>query len=148
MVDAPILIAALVIAAIWGIYLFPTLFGNRRNAPLSSTEEFDRWTHVMSEVQRRDYTSRRVTRRDVVRSRRRRTLLVLSSIAAATLAVAYWQGSVGWLLGHLFVDALLAWYIGMLMQIRQREAARTAREHMMRRPNDADEPPIRIVAGG
>lgn len=147
MVDAPILIAALVIATIWGIYLFPSLFGHRRNAPLSSTEEFDRWTHVMADVQRRDVANRRAGGRDVVRARRRRTLLVLGTLAAATLAIAYWQGSIPWLLGHLTVDALLAWYLGMLMQIRQREAERTAREHLIRRPNDADEPQVRIVAG-
>jgi hypothetical protein len=101
----------------------------------------------MADVQRREVATRRAGGRDVVRARRRRTLLILGTLAAATLAIAYWQGSIAWLLGHLTIDALLAWYLGMLMQIRQREAARTAREHFIRRPSDADEPQVRIVAG-
>lgn len=144
--EGPILIGALVIAAIWGVYLFPSLFGNRKEAPLSSTEEFDKWTHVMADVQRRGFNARRSSERGVVRTRRRRTLLVLISAAAGALVIAYVQRSTGWLLVHLTVDALIALYVAMLMQIKQNQIARAAREHAMDRTYE--EPvPVRIVAG-
>lgn len=147
MSDAPILIAALVIATIWGIYLFPSIFGNRRQAPLDSTEKFDRWTHVMADVQRSAPNSRRSSLRDVVRARRRRTLAALGTLAAAALVVAYLRSSVNWLLVHLVIDAAIAWYIGMLMQVKQRQAMRSAIVHAVSRPAEADEPQVRIIAG-
>lgn len=147
MQTAPVLIGALVIAAIWGIYLFPQLTGGRRNTPISSTEEFDRWTHIMADVQRRSVAAGQPTQRDVIRSRRRRALFVMIVLALGTLAMSYTQSSVGWLLAHLTVDAVIAWYIGMLMQVRQQHAARAAQRHSAHRPHDADEPPVRIVAG-
>jgi len=147
MPEAPVLIAALVIAAIWGVYLFPSIAGHRRNTPLSSAEQFDRWTHVMADVQRRGEEAGAAGVRDVVRARRRRSLLVLGTVAAVTLAVAFWQGSVVWLVVNLLADALLVWYVGMLVQLRQREAARSARRHAASRPHDADDPQVRIVAG-
>jgi hypothetical protein len=143
---APILIGALVVAAIWGIYLFPSLTGSR-NAPISSTEEFDRWTHVVADVQRRSYAAERASTRDVIRARRRRVMVVLAVLAIGTLALSYTTSSIGWLLIHLTIDAMIAWYIGMLMQVRQQRAVRVARRHEVTRPHDADEPPVRIVAG-
>jgi hypothetical protein len=143
---APILIGALVVAAIWGIYLFPSLTGSR-NAPISSTEEFDRWTHVVADVQRRSYAAERASTRDVIRSRRRRVMVVLAVLAIGTLALSYTTSSIGWLLIHLTIDAMIAWYIGMLMQVRQQRAVRVAQRHEVTRPHDADEPPVRIVAG-
>lgn len=147
MPEAPVLIAALVIAAIWGVYLFPSIAGHRRNTPLSSAEQFDRWTHVMADVQRRGEPAVATPTRDIIRSRRRRSLLVLGSLAGVTLVVAFWQGSVAWLIVNLVADALLVWYIGMLIQVRHREDARSALRHAASRPHDADEPPVRIVAG-
>ena len=146
MPDAPLLIAALVILTIWGIYLFPSFFGRRRNAPLNSTEEFDRWTHVMADVQSRSYNTRRLSTRDAVRVRRRRALTALLGLAVATLALAFMTKSVWWLVVHLTVDAMVAAFVGILLQMKQRKAARVAQHHAVIRPNDADEPPVRIVA--
>lgn len=147
MLTAPFLIAALILLTIWGIYLFPSISGSRREAPLNSTEDFDRWTHLMADVQRRTLSPGRVTARDLVRARRRRALVVMVAVAVATLAAAYGFKSVAWLLGHLTIDALIAWYIGMLMQVRQQRDARVAKSHVESRPADADAPPVRIVAG-
>ena len=144
---APILIGALVVAAIWGIYLFPQVSRGRRSTPISSTEEFDRWTHIMADVQRRTYSSGQPTPRDIVRSRRRRAISIMVVLAIGTLVLSYTMSSVGWLLAHLTVDAIIAWYIGMLMQVRQQHDARAAQRHSVTRPHDADEPPVRIVAG-
>lgn len=147
MLTAPFLIAALVLATIWGIYLFPAITGGRKEAPLNSTEDFDRWTHLMADVQRRAMTPTRVTARDVVRTRRRRAMGAMIALGVATLVTAYATKSIGWLLIHLTVDALIAWYIGMLMQVRQQREARAARTHEKTRPTDADAPQVRIVAG-
>jgi len=147
MLEAPVLIAALVIATIWGIYLFPTVFGSRKNAPLSSTEEFDRWTHVMADVQRRGYSARQSSARDIVRARRRRALAVLAGLAVITLGAAYWFSSIGWLLVHLLVDAVIAWYVGMLLQVKQREALRSADRYATEHLPQAEDPQVRIVAG-
>lgn len=144
--DAPILIAALVIATIWGVYLFPQLFGRNSTAPLNSTEEFDRWTHVMADVQRRASSGSMVSTRDAVRARRRRALAILLGLAAVTLVAAFLTGNIWFLLLHLAVDALVAIYVGVLLQVRQKEAGRMARDHLVERPHDADQPPIRIVA--
>jgi len=144
--DAPLLIAALVILTIWGIYLFPTFFGRRRNAPLNSTEEFDRWTHVMADVQTRSYSSPLLSTRDAVRVRRRNTLTAFSGIAATTLVAAFVTKSVWWLVAHLAIDAMVAAYVAVLLQMKQQKAARVAQHHAVVRPSDADEPPIRIVA--
>ncbi len=145
--EGPILIGALVIAAIWGVYLFPSLFGTRKEAPLSSTEDFDKWTHVMADVQRHNPNSRRSEVRDVVRSRRRRALGVLITAALGALVVAYLQRSTGWLLVHLTIDALIAVYVAMLMQIKQNRMARVAHDHAANRTYE-DPAPVRIVAGG
>jgi hypothetical protein len=144
--DAPLLIAALVILTIWGIYLFPSFFGRRRNAPLNSTEEFDRWTHVMADVQTRSYAAGRVHTRDAVRVRRRRALAGLGAMAVLSLAVAFLTQAVWALVVHLAIDALVAAYVGVLLQMKQQKAVRVAQHHAVVRPNDADEPPVRIVA--
>src|SRR3990170_6089742 len=109
-----VIIGLLVIAAIWSVYLLPSLFGDRRNAPLNSTEEFDRWTHLIADVQKRPYSKGEVGQRDVIRLRRRRAMAALITLALATAALAWWQNSWALLLVHLFVDPLIALYIAAL----------------------------------
>lgn len=142
----PILIALLVISAIWGFYYLPELIGGRRKeAPIASTEHFDQWTHVMADVQRRGQNVG--IARDGVRTRRRRALMALVGLSVASLAAAAVLSSLNWLLVSLAVDAILAWYVGMLLQIKQREARRVAALHLATRPDLAHEPQVRIVAG-
>jgi hypothetical protein len=43
--------------------------------------------------------------------------------AVATLTVAIWQGSSSLLIAHIAIDAIGAWYITMLLQIKQRRVA-------------------------
>lgn len=142
-----LLIGALITAAAWGVYLIPNITGGRRKTPLSSTEQFDRWTHVMADVQSRSYEATKSSSRNIIRRRRRRTLGVLITLALASLAAALLLSSVGWLIGHLALDAVIAWYVGMLMQVKQREAERVAQGHIESLAATADEPPVKIVAG-
>lgn len=148
MAEAPILIAALVIAGIWGAYLFPALFGGRKDAPLNSTEEFDRWTHLMADVQRRPQGSRRSSARDVIRARRRRTLFVLALFAVATLVMAIIQSSLNWLLAHIAVDAVLVWYVAMLSQLKARQTPSQIDVHVEDRSSHGDDTNVRLIAGG
>lgn len=145
--EAILLIAGLITAAAWGVYLIPNISSGRRAAPLSSTEQFDRWTHVMADVQSRSYTMSKASARNVVRRRRRRTLTTLIVTAVAALVAAIALTSIGWLIAHLALDAVIAWYVGMLLQVKQREAARVANEHFQSQAPGTAEPPVRIVAG-
>ncbi|MGH8957404.1 MAG: hypothetical protein ACRDVK_01885, partial [Acidimicrobiia bacterium] len=96
----PVIVAGLILAAVWGLYLLPGMFGERRSTPLNSTEEFDRLTRVIADVQRRAYDARLSNNRDQMRTRRRRALAALVLIAIATLVVAWRRQSLNWLLVH------------------------------------------------
>lgn len=142
----PIIVAGLVIAAVWGLYLLPGMFGERRTTPLNSTEEFDRLTRLMADVQRRTYDAQVSSARDLVRIRRRRTLMALVAIAAATAFVAWRQHSFNWLLVHIGIDACLAWYMAMLAQLRQRHAQRVANRYFGEGAPQWEESPVRVIA--
>lgn len=142
----PIIVAGLVIAAVWGLYLLPGMFGERRTTPLNSTEEFDRLTRLMADVQRRTYNAQLSSARDLVRIRRRRTVIGLSLLAAATAFVAWRQQSLNWLLIHIGVDACLAWYLAMLAQLRQRQMQRVASRYFGEGAPQWEESPVRVIA--
>jgi hypothetical protein len=144
--QASLIVALLVIAAVWGFYLLPSLMGDRRNAPLSSTEQFDRWTSLMADVQRRQYSATAASSRVTVRARRRRVLAALVGLAVVTLTVAWWQNSLNWLLVHLAVDVLLAMYIAVLVQLRQRRDFRVTHEHLPERQAERQETQVRVIA--
>lgn len=141
-----IIIGLLVIAGVWSIYLLPSLIGDRRNAPLNSTEEFDRWTHLMADVQKRSFSRGQVSERDLIRLRRRRALAILAALALGTAALAWWQGSWALLLVHLFIDSLIALYVAALAQMRHGRQRRLEVTHVSERQSDWEEPQIRVVA--
>jgi len=139
----PVIVAGLLLAAVWGLYLLPNAFGDRRRTPINSTEEFDRLTRVMADAQRRNYDAKLSTARDQARTRRRRVLVILILIAIATLVVAWRRQSLYWLLFHIAIDACLAWYVAMLAQVRQKHAHELARLEGDREWNDS---PVRVVS--
>lgn len=141
-----LIVALLVIATVWGFYLLPSLMGDRRDAPLNSTEQFDRWTSLMADVQRRQYNASAASTRVTVRARRRRALTALIAIAGATLALAWWRDSLTWLLIHLAVDVLLALYVAVLVQLRQRREYRVATTHLPERQAERQETQVRVIA--
>ena len=144
--DTPIIIGLLVIAGVWSVYLFPSLLGDRRNAPTSSTEEFDRWTHLMADVQKRPLSKGQVGRRDLMRWRRRRAFVTLVTLALGAVGVALWQGSWGWLLAHVFFDSLIVLYVAALSQMRKRRQWRLQVSHVSEQRADWDESKIRVIA--
>ena len=141
-----LLIGALITAAAWGVYLIPNISGGWRKPPLHrpNSSMVDPCHGGRSEPQLFGDAG---VAPPVVRRRRRRTLGALTLLAIGTLAGALAFSSIGWLIGHLALDAVIAWYVGMLMQVKQREAERVAQGHIQSLATTADEPPVRIVAG-
>ena len=144
--EASVIVGLLLIAGVWSVYLLPSVFGDRQNAPKNSTEEFDRWTHLMADVQKRPYSRGAEGPRDIIRLRRRRTIGVLATLALVTAGLALWQNSLPLLLVHLFVDSLIALYVAALAQMKQQRQWRLKVTHVSERPTEWDEPQVKIVA--
>jgi hypothetical protein len=118
--DNPLaILITLVIAGAWAAYLLPSVFVSRRNAPLHSTQEFNQLTARLASVHGHAVENSDIARRRVL-SRRRRILAGLALTAVTTLGVAIWQGSSILLIAHIVIDAIGAWYVAMLLQIKQR----------------------------
>jgi MFS family permease len=144
--ETPLIVGLLVIAAVWSIYLLPSVFGDRREAAMHSAEEFDRFTHLMADVQKRSRNEIVPESRNTVRGRRRVVLGVLVLAAIATGAMAFFQSSLGWLLVNLFVDGLLFLYIAALAQVKQRREYRLKVTHVSEQRPDFEEPQIKVIA--
>lgn len=144
--ETSVIVGLLLIAAVWSVYLLPSVFGDRQNAPLNSTEEFDRWTHLMADVQKRPYNRNAVGERDIIRLRRRRTIAILATLALVTAGLALWQNSLPLLLLHLFIDSLIGLYVVALAQMKQQRQWRLKVTHVAERPAEWDEPQVKVIA--
>jgi len=142
----PLIVAALVIGAIWAVYLLPTVFGERSAASMSSTEEFDRWTHSMAHVQKHTAADLAASHKDQIRIRRRRTLGMLALLAVAGFGAAAYSGSIAWVLVGLFFTSLFVLYVAALAQMKQRRLQRLKVTHVSERPTEWDEPQVRVIA--
>lgn len=112
------IILLIVLAAVWAMFLFPSFFQSRREAPINSTQDFARNAARLNTV-RAMATVPAIARRRQVLARRRRVLFGLTLLAITTLAVAIFTGSVYLLAVNLVVDVLLAAYIAALVQLNQ-----------------------------
>jgi F0F1-type ATP synthase assembly protein I len=145
--STPLIIAALVICAIWAVYLLPSVFGERSTASsINSTEEFDRWTHSMAHVQKHTTADLAAAHKDQVRVRRRRTLTTLTVGAGAGFVMAAYFGSMAWLLVGLFFTSLIGLYVAALAQMKQQRLQRLKVTHVAERPTEWDEPQVRVIA--
>ena len=142
----PLIVAALVIGAIWAVYLLPAVFGERGSASINSTEEFDRWSHSMAHVQKHTAADLAASHKDQIRTRRRRTLIVLSSLAVGSIAAYFYLGGVPWLLAGLFFVSLVVLYVAMLAQMKQRRLQRLKVTHVAERPTEWEEPQVKVIA--
>ena len=111
----------LVVIAAWGAFLLPEVIGSRKSAPLTTTQEFNRWTTRIASVQRpagpQDIARNRVL------TRRRRILYSLFAAAITSLAAAIWLSAPSMLIAHIVIDGAVAWYLAMLVQLRHRREA-------------------------
>lgn len=144
--DTSVIVVLLVIAGVWTVYLLPTVFGEKRDVSMSSTEEFDRWTHNIANVQKHTAAELAASPREVIRNRRRRTLIGLASLTFLSLFLAWRLGSVPWLLGGLFFASLILVYVTLLAQMRQRRNQRLKVTHVAERPTEWEEPQVRVIA--
>ena len=137
-----LIIFVLVIAAVWGLFLLPSLIEARREAPLMSTQRYD---EVSARLSVNQSGPQAAAARAATNARRRRTLAITGVLALATLVAAVTTGNVWVLAGHLVIDAFLAWYVAMLLQIRrQQQRADLVRVHSQIPAEIAE---VRVIAG-
>ncbi len=144
--ETSVIVGLLVIAAVWSVYLLPVVFGDRREGSLSSTEEFDRWSHSMAHVQRHTAADLASSRRNAIRSRRRRALGLLGILAIASFGLAWSANSLAWLLVGLFFVSLVGLYLAVLAQMKQRRNLRLKVTHVSERPAEWEEPQVKVIA--
>jgi uncharacterized membrane protein YuzA (DUF378 family) len=144
--ETSVIVGLLVIAAVWSIYLLPVVFGDRREASMSSTEEFDRWSHSIAHVQKHTAADLAASSKDRVRMRRRRTLGVLTVLAFASFGAAAYFSSLAWVLVGLFFLSLIGLYVAVLAQMKQRRIMRLKVTHVAERPAEWEEPQVRVIA--
>jgi hypothetical protein len=145
--DTPLIIAALVIVAIWAVYLLPSIFGERSSSSsINSTEEFDRWSHSMAHVQKHTAADLAASHKDQIRTRRRRTLSVLGFLALAGVGAGLYMGSMALILIGAFFGSLIILYIAALAQMKQRRLQRLKVTHVAERPTEWEEPQVKVIA--
>jgi len=142
--ETSVLVGLLVIAAVWSVYLLPMVFGERKEA-MSSTEEFDRWTHSMAYVQKHTASDLAASHRDGVQRRRRRTLAVLLGLTVLSLFGAWYFNSLPLLLSGLFFGSLVTLYLLVLAQLKQRRNLRLKVTHVAERTPEWEEPQVKVV---
>jgi Flp pilus assembly protein TadB len=142
--ETSVIVGLLVIAAVWSVYLLPMVFGERKEA-MSSTEEFDRWTHSMAYVQKHTASDLAASHRDGVQRRRRRTLAVLLGLTVLSLFGAWYFNSLPLLLSGLFFGSLVALYLLVLAQLKQRRNLRLKVTHVAERTPEWEEPQVKVV---
>lgn len=128
------------LAGVWAALLIPSFVTSRREAPISTTENFARSTAKLAAV--RAVNSEATTSRSRSKARRRRILVGLAALAIATLGMALYTGSWAWLSLSLVIDALLAAYIALLLQVKQQVRSEATYEVEAAAQSD-----VKIVAG-
>ena len=144
--ETSVIVGLLVIAAVWSVYLLPVVFGDRKEASMSSTEEFDRWSHSMAHVQKQSAADLAASNRDLIRSRRRRTLGALAILSLAGFGAAFYFGTMAWALVGAFFLSLILLYVALLAQMKQRRAMRLKVTHVNERPGEWEEPQVKVIA--
>ncbi|MFV1961832.1 MAG: hypothetical protein ACC658_08350 [Acidimicrobiia bacterium] len=143
--ETSVIVGLLVIAAVWSVYLLPVVFSDRREGSMGSTEEFDRWSHTMADVQRHTAADLASSNRSVIRTRRRRTLVGLIVLTAMSFGLAWYVSSLAWLLVGLFFGSLVGLYMAVLAQMRKQRAARLKVTHVAERSAELEEPQVRVI---
>jgi len=113
---------------------------------MSSTEEFDRWTHSMAHVQKHTAADLAASHKDQIRTRRRRTLSFLALLAVVGFGASAYFQSTAWLLAGLFFASLFVLYVAALAQMKQRRLQRLKVTHVSERPTEWDEPQVKVIA--
>lgn len=143
--ETSVIVGLLVIAAVWSVYLLPVVFSDRREGSINSTEEFDRWSHSMADVQRQTAADLVSSNRSAIHLRRRRTLVSLIGLTIVSLGLAWFADSLAWLLVGLFFVSLVGLYMAVLTQMTKRREARLKVTHVAERSAELEEPRVRVI---
>lgn len=143
-----ILIFLFVIGGVWAIYLVPPILNSRKETPLASTAEYSRIAARLNSVQGEGQAVSTALSRRSVLARRRRTLATLAIAALTSLVLALTTRSIGWLFAHIAIDAGVAWYMAVLLQIKQTRGQQVAVPAATAGPavTQLDPQPVRVVA--
>ena len=136
----------ILLAAVWAVFLIPSFFNSRKEAPINSTQDFARNAARLNAV-RVSAVEPSVARRRRTLARRRRALLLLITAAIGSLAAAIWTGGVALLGVNLAVDMALAAYVAILFQVKQQPAPRSVVIPMHQDDAAEEQAQIRVVAG-
>lgn len=134
----------LLLAAVWGAFLLPPLMKSRREAPISSTQEFDRSLARLASVQ--GYAKLQTASRRRIQARRRRVFSGLLAAAVLTLALAVARGSLNLLFLHLVIDALGVGYVAMLLHIKQQRRGATTASIEVPVEEPSEDTEVRLLA--
>lgn len=130
----------ILLAGVWAALLIPSFVHSRREAPINSTENFARSTAKLAAV--RAVNAEKTASQARLKARRRRILMGLGVLAIGTLGAALYSGSWAWLSASLVVDAALAAYIALLLQVKQQ-----TRTDVMVDVEPTTQSEVRVVAG-
>ena len=145
------ILAFLIIAVVWAVFLLPSFFESHRSSSLSSTRSFARNNDLLASVALQSAETVRAVSH--ARRRRRRAVFFLGTGALGSLAAAVATGSTIWLGAAIVFDVLLAGFVTVLLQTRASKFAPVAPvvpiEGAVRAvPPEAEVmPTVRIVAG-
>lgn len=110
------ILAFLIIAGVWAVFLLPAFFESGKSASLRSTRSFARNNSLLASVTRQTTEQMMVVNR--ARRRRRRSVALLGSGALGSLAAAVMTGSMLWLGVTIVFDILLAGFVTALLQAK------------------------------
>ena len=110
------ILAFLIIAGVWAVFLLPAFFESSKSASLRSTRSFARNNDLLASVTRQ--TTQQVIAVNSARRRRRRSVAMLGSGALGSLGAAVITGSLLWLGITIVFDILLAGFVVALLQAK------------------------------
>ena len=140
-----VLVFLLVIGGVWAVYLVPPILNSRRETPLASTAEYSRIAARLNTVQNEGRPVAVGLGRSAVLARRRRALATLAISAGTSLVLALTTRHLGWLFAHIVIDAGIAWYVAVLLQIKQTRSLPVVAPLAPRVAEYSDQP-VRVVA--
>ncbi len=128
-----------------GCLFGPTTIELPTRTPLASTAEYSRIAARLNTVQNEGRPVTVGLGRSAVLARRRRALATLAIAAGTSLVLALTTRQLGWLFAHIVIDAGIAWYVAVLLQIKQTRNLPVVAPLAPRVAEYSDQP-VRVVA--
>jgi hypothetical protein len=147
------IIVFILLAGVWAAFLLPSFFDHRRQTPRAATRDFARTRRLLASVSSTGSSGNGYARRNA-QLRRQRLMLLLGIAAAVSLVIAVLTGSVIWLMASIVIDAAIAVYVALLVQLQQAGGTGVVRLPGTPRPEELPDygtveetPTVRVIAG-